>query len=365
MNEMQPTMNAGVLYGPGDLRFERVPMPQATPGEALVKIRANGICGSDIHFFESGRLGPFVVDQPYIPGHEAVGEIAAIGAATGGAAVDGDVSAEAVSLPIGQRVVIEPGVPCRRCGFCKRGLYNLCRDVVFLSAPPVNGTFCEYLAHPVDFLFPVPDELSDDEAALVEPVSVGIHACNRAALAPGASVAIVGAGPIGLITLLVAKAYGAGACVVIDLDENRLATARALGAETTIRVANETDTISAVLDATSGLGVSYVFDASGSSAGCALSVRIAAPAGVVTIIGWPEVGAFEYPVELIIERELDVRGINRYRNTYPTAIELMSQRKIDVSSLVSHRYPFANLVEAIEFASTHRSETVKVLVTNE
>ena len=335
-------MNAAVLHGPGDLRYEQVDVPVPGDGENLVKIHANGICGSDIHFFEAGRLGPFVVDRPYIPGHEAVGTV-----------VETDV-----------RVVIEPGVPCRRCDFCKRGLYNLCRDVRFLSAPPVNGTFGEYIAHPRDFLFPIPDELSNEEAALAEPVSVGIHACNRAGLRAGASVVIVGSGPIGLITMLVARAYGAGSITVVDLEEHRLDKAMELGATSSVRAGDVAQTVERVEATLGDDGAEFVFDASGSSAGCSLSVRLARPAGVVTVIGWPEYPEFTYPVELIIERELDVRGINRYRNTYPTAIELMSQRKIDVGTLVSHRFAFEDIVEAFEFASTHRNETIKVLVSH-
>ena len=340
--EMSSTMNAAVLHGPGDLRYERVDVPNPGIGEQLVKIRTNGICGSDIHFFEAGRLGPFVVELPYIPGHEAVGTIA----------------------ETGERVVIEPGVPCRRCDYCRSGLYNLCRDVIFLSAPPVNGTFGEYIAHPTDFLFSVPDEISDEEAALVEPVSVGIHACNRAALRAGATVAIVGAGPIGLITLLVARAYGAGTITVIDLEAIRLEKASELGATGTVKAEDTKSSVEAVEASLGGFGAEFVFDASGSSAGCSLAVNLARPAGVVTIIGWPETSEFTYPVELIIERELDVRGINRYRNTYPTAIELMKRRTIDVGGLVSHRFMFADIVEAFEFASTHRSETIKILVSH-
>ena len=364
MNEKETHMKAGVLYGPGDLRFESVELPAPRSGEALVKIRANGICGSDIHFFESGRLGPFVVDRPYIPGHEAVGEIVDFGSAGGKAGARTVADGAGNELSVGRRVVIEPSIPCRRCDYCKRGLYNLCRDVVFLSAPPVNGTFGEFVAHSADFLFAVPDRLTDEEAALVEPVSVGVHACNRATLRPGASVAIVGAGPIGLITLLVAKAYGAGRCVMVDLDENRLNVARSLGADAVVAVSDASDTVAEATEAAGSSGATFVFDASGSSAGCATAVKIAAPAGVVTIIGWPERSSFEYPVETIIERELDVRGINRYRNTYPTAIELMQSGRIDVKPLVTHRFGFDEIVPAFEYASTHRDETVKVLVVN-
>lgn len=335
---MNTRMHAAVLHGPNDLRYETVPRPMLNSDSdaRLVRINANGICGSDIHFFAEGKLGPFVVEQPYIPGHEAVGTL----------------------VDSGERVVIEPGIPCRTCSFCKRGLYNLCREVVFLSAPPVNGTFAEYVAHPEDLLFPVPDSLSDEEAAMVEPVSVGVHACNRSGLVPGAGVTIVGGGPIGLITLLTARAYGAGPVTVVDTEEKRRATAIELGAA---RVVDPT----ATPDTLSDDGNEFVFDATGSSAGCASALRMTGRGGVLTIIGWPEKPEFPFPVELIIEREIDVRGINRYRNTYPTAITLMSERRIDVRPLISHRFDFTDVVEAFRFTAQNRDTVIKAVVVND
>ena len=346
------TMRAAVLHGAGDLRFEKVDRPRAQEGEALVRIRANGLCGSDIHFYEAGRLGPFIVDRPYIPGHEAAGEIVEVR----------DDSRSRGGLSVGTRVVIEPGIPCRRCSYCRTGLYNLCTNVRFLSAPPENGTFAEYAALATDFCYPVPDDLTDEEAALTEPVSVGVHACNRAALRPGEPFAIVGAGPIGLITMLVAFAYGAGPAVVVDLAPARREKAVELGATHGIDGADADAAVQEILDVTDGEGVPFVFDTSGSAAGCALAPRIARRAGSVTLVGWPEVATFPYPIEQVIEKELDVRGINRYRNTYPTALALMSRRKIDVRPLISHRFAFDEVVQAFEFASGNRDKTIKVIV---
>lgn len=335
------TMQAAVLHAAGDLRLEQVARPLPADDELLVRIAANGLCGSDIHFYTDGRLGPFVVDRPYIPGHEAVGRV-----------VGGPRS--------GERVVIEPGIPCRRCSYCRKGLYNLCRDVRFLSAPPENGTFAEYVAVAADFCYPVSDALPDEEAALAEPVSVGVHACNRAGLAPGEPFAVIGAGPIGLITMLVGFAYGAGPATVIDITANRREKALELGAA--LAVDGSAGAAEAIAEATAGEGVPFVFDTSGSTAGCALAPRIAARAGVVTLVGWPPQSEFPYPIEQVIEKELDVRGINRYRNTYPTALALMESRKIDVRPLISHRFPFDRVVEAFGFAATNREKTIKVIV---
>lgn len=349
MTETPESMHAAVLYAAGDLRYEKVPTPQPKPDEVLVRVRMNGLCGSDIHFYERGELGPFRVTQPYIPGHEACGIV--IKAAS---TVEGPT--------VGQRVAIEPGIPCRRCEFCKRGRYNLCPDVVFMSAPPVNGTFAEYVALAADFAHPVPDSVSDESAAFIEPVSVGVQACSRAQLKAGDTIAVLGAGPIGLVTFLVARAYGASEAFAVDLLGNRLKLAESLGA-TPIDAASA-DTIAAIEDLTEGRGVDVVFDTSGSAAACRITPYLARRGGVVTLVGWPETATVDYPVEVVLEKELDVRGVNRYANTYPTAISLLASGKLNVAPLISHRFAFEDVVEAFEFAANHPSETIKVMVEN-
>jgi L-iditol 2-dehydrogenase len=344
------TMHAAVLHAASDLRYEQVPLPNPAADEVLVRMRANGLCGSDIHFYEAGRLGPYVVDRPYIPGHEASGVIARSSAAR-------------PDLKEGQRVVIEPGRPCMRCELCKRGRYNLCREVVFMSAPPVNGTLAEYAAVKADYVFPVPDSLNDEEAAFAEPVSVAIQACRRAGLQAAATVAIIGAGPIGLVTFLVASAFGAGRTILIDMQPRRLELAERLGAGVVIDAARG-DPVAALMAATAGRGADYVFDTAGSSAACALTPKLAARGGVVTIVGWPETDTVAFPMNEVLEKELDVRGVNRYCNTFPAAIELLAAGRLDVKPLISHRFPFAESVKAFDFALHHRAETMKVMVLN-
>jgi L-iditol 2-dehydrogenase len=344
------TMHAAVLHAAGDLRYEDVPMPEPVADEVLVHISANGLCGSDIHFYEAGRLGPFVVDRPYIPGHESCGVV---------------VRASVLRPDIreGQRVVIEPGIPCMRCELCKRGRYNLCRDVVFMSAPPINGTFAEYAAVKADYVFPVPDSVSDEEAAFIEPISVAIQACRRAKLEAGATVAIVGAGPIGLVIFLVARAFGAGKSFLIDTQPRRLKLAESLGATASFDV-SATAPAAALMAATNDRGADFVFDAAGNSAACALTPMLAARGGVVTLVGWPEKDAVEYPIGEVLEKELDVRGVNRYCNTFPAGVELLASGRLDVRPLISHRFPFSEVVKAFDFAVHHRAETVKVMVLN-
>ncbi len=349
MNTLASTMNAAVLYGSTDLRYERVPVPTPGPDEVLIRITTNGLCGSDIHFFENGELGPFKVTEPYIPGHEACGVVAKAATAVEGPAV-------------GQRVAPEPGIPCRRCEVCKSGRYNLCPNVAFLSAPPIDGTFAEYAVVAADFAHPIPDNVDDEAAAFVEPVSVGIQACKRAGVKPGDSVAIMGAGPIGLVTLLVAQAFGASSAFAVDLLPNRLEIAESLGA--TAINGKALDPVATINELTGGRGTDVVFDTTGSSAACRMTPHLAKRGGVVTLVGWPETATVDYPIEVVLEKELDVRGVNRYCNTYPTAISLLASGKLDIQPLVSHRFPFTQVVEAFEFAASHRSETIKVMIRN-
>lgn len=341
-------MSAAVLHGIRDLRYEHVSVPPTRPDEVLVRITMNGLCGSDIHFFKEGKLGPFVVDRPYIPGHEACGIVVREAATPGGPRN-------------GTRVAVEPGVPCRRCALCKSGRYNLCRDVVFMSAPPVNGTFAEYAAVAADFAHPLPSSVDEESAAFVEPLSVAVQACTRAGLQAAATVAVIGAGPIGLVTMLVARAFGAARVCLVDTLPSRLELGARLGATATID-ARESGPQVRLAELTDGLGADFVIDASGSAAACASAPALAARGGSVTIIGWPEKSSFPYPVETIIEKELDVHGVNRYCNAFPRAIALLASGAIDVHPLVSHRYPLDRVTEAFSFAADHPAETIKVMV---
>ena len=341
-------MHAAVLHSPRDLRYEQVPVPTTGPDEVLVRITTNGLCGSDIHFYKEGKLGPFIVDRPYIPGHEACGIVVREAETQGGPRK-------------GQRVAVEPGVPCRRCALCKSGRYNLCRDVVFMSAPPVNGTFAEFAAVAADFAHPLPESVDEESGAFIEPLSVGVQACTRAGLTAAASVAVIGAGPIGLVTMLVARAFGASTVYLVDRLPGRLALGARLGASATVDVGT-TDPVARIAELTGGAGVDFVFDASGSAAACATAPGLAARGGSVTLIGWPEKGTFPYPVESIIEKELDVHGTNRYCNTFPRAIALLASGKIDVHPLVSHRFKLDKVTDAFAFAADHPAETMKVMV---
>jgi L-iditol 2-dehydrogenase len=346
--DIPDTMTAAVLHAPRDFRLEDVPVPTPSPDQALVRVTVNGICGSDLHFFERGELGPFRVTRPYIPGHEAAGIVAR-------------PAASGLGPPAGTRVAVEPGIPCRRCPRCKSGRYNLCPHVRFLSCPPEDGTFAPFVAIEADFAHPIPHALSDEAAAFVEPVSVALQACLRAGVRAGDSALVLGAGPIGLLTLLVARAFGATPLYISDVLPRRLELARSLGADHTLDAADP-DLPGTLEELTGGDLPRHVLDASGASAAAALAPRLAGRGAVLTLIGWPDTSPVPFPLEVVLERELDVRGVNRYSNTYPRAIALLAAGRIPTDPLVSHRFPFARVVEAFRFAAANRDQTVKVLV---
>src|SRR4051795_1484705 len=219
-------VRAAVLNRPGEIVLEERSAPEPGPREVLVEISSVGVCGSDIHYYEHGRIGPHVVDAPLILGHESAGPVAALG--------------EGVTKhAVGDRVTLEPGVPCGRCRECRAGRYNLCADVVFFATPPVDGAFAEYVAIHEDFAFTLPDALSDEEGALMEPLSVGVWACRKAGVSAGDKVLVTGAGPIGQLAMQCALAFGATDVTVSDLNPYRLELARRTGATRTVKPGDE------------------------------------------------------------------------------------------------------------------------------
>jgi L-iditol 2-dehydrogenase len=349
---MRNKMKAAVLYGKKDIRLETYDMPLVSENDVLIKIASNGLCGSDIHFYEDGKLGPFVVKEPYIPGHEAAGSIIEKGT---------HVPNE---FQLGDRVVIEPGIPCRKCKFCKTERYNLCQNVRFLSAPPENGSFAEYVSIPFDYIHLLPDSVSNEMGALVEPASVAVHALARLNIQAGNSLTILGAGPIGLITLITARAYGLAEIFIVDMADSRLQAAKDLGVQAVIDAGNE-NVVDRILDLTKGKGTKYVIDTTGSSHACASAPEIAEIGGKIALIGWPEKSAFEYPIEKVIEKELDIVGINRYANTFPKVISMMASGQLDLSPVISHRFSFSEVCEAFAYASENKLSTLKVVINNE
>ena len=321
-------MRVSVLRGVREVALEERPVPRPGPGEVLVRVGSVGVCGSDVHYFEHGRIGPYVVDRPLVLGHEAGGEVV-------------DVGPGVTSHRLGQRVSIEPGVPCRSCAQCLAGRYNLCPDVRFFATPPIDGAFCEYVVMPAAFVFPVPDSVSDDAAGLLEPLSVGVWACRRAQVAPGSRVLVTGAGPIGLIAAQAARAYGATEVAVTDVNPHRLALAADLG----LRAVNVAET--ALAD--TGYEPDVLLECSGNARATWDAVGTVARAGRVALVG---MGGDEVrlPLSYLQDRELTVTGAFRYANTWPVAIDLVASGRVDLDRMVTGHYGLEEVDSALSAA---------------
>lgn len=342
------TMKAAVMHKPGHIVIEEMPVPAPASDEVLIKVMAVGVCGSDVHYFEHGRIGPYVVRKPIILGHECAGIVVACG--------------ENVSrFAPGDRVAVEPGVTCGRCEQCKSGRYNLCPDVQFLATPPVDGAFVQYITHREDFVFPIPDHVSFEEAAMAEPLSVGIHALNRAGFKPGQDVAIIGMGPVGLLAVAAAKAFGASRIIVSDLEENRLQAALQLGA--TDAVSGKTgDAAERMMELTGKRGVDLAIETAGHPRALQTAMRVIRRGGKLSIVGLPPVDEVGFNVPFICDNEIDIYGIFRYANTYPTGVSFLSAGLKGLDRIFTDRYPLARTQEAMVKAMTEKATSVKIIV---
>ena len=339
-----------ILYGINDLRLEQTPIEEPDQDEVLVEMGCVGICGSDVHYLVNGRIGDFVVREPMIIGHESSGTVCKLGK-------------NVKNLKIGDRVAIEPGVPCRTCTFCKEGRYNLCKDIVFCATPPVHGSLRRFYKHAADFCFKLPDHMTLEEGALLEPLSVGVHACKRANIGIGSRVLILGAGPIGLVTLLVAKAMGASKIVITDLLQSRLDVAKTLGADDTFlakREYTEPETVQKVHELF-GEEPDTTIDASGAQASIRLAILATKAGGVVVFVG---MGAPEVKIPLIhaLIREVDLRGVFRYVNDYADALDLVASGKINVKPLITHNFKLEETVKAFDTSKSGQGGVIKVMI---
>ena len=344
---MTKTNQASVLHGVGDLRIDERPVPSPAPNEVRVAMRAVGICGSDVHYLEHGRIGSFVVEAPMILGHESSGIVDAVG--------DG-----VTSLRPGDKVALEPGVPCRRCAHCKSGRYNLCADVRFFATPPVDGSMATYVTHPADFCYKLPENVSLDEGAMMEPLSVGIHACRRGGVGMGSRVMVMGAGPIGLVTVLAARAAGASYIALADPRAERLDLAQEVGADYVTSAVGPTLAHELVDRARGMFDVSV--DCSGAETAVRAAMTVTRSGGKVVLVG---LGPDEMTLPIVesATREVDLVGIFRYANAYPAALELIASGQVNVKPLVTHRFPMRQVSEAFDVAKTGRDGAVKVMVT--
>ncbi|OWF40804.1 sorbitol dehydrogenase-like [Mizuhopecten yessoensis] len=344
---MTDTNLTAILYKKGDIKLEDKPIPEPGPGEVQLCMQQVGICGSDVHYWQHGSIGDFVVKAPMILGHEASALVSKLGEGV-------------TTLKVGDRVAIEPGVPCRTCHYCKSGRYNLCADMKFCATPPYDGNLSRFYVHAADFCFKLPDNVSFEEGALLEPLSVGVHACNRGGVTLGSRVLICGAGPIGLVNLLTARANGASEVCITDIDESRLEVAKTLGATYTLKVTSrDPQEVAKQVENIMGDKAEITIECSGATPSIQTAIYATQSGGCVVLVGLGQADV-TMPIVNASVREVDIRGIFRYVNCYPTALAMVASGKVDVKPLITHRFSLEDSIKAFE--TTLRGEGIKVMI---
>ncbi|KAL1981151.1 hypothetical protein VTN96DRAFT_3038 [Rasamsonia emersonii] len=341
--------------------IKQVDAPVYAPGrgEVLLQIKATGICGSDIHFWKTGRIGSLVFEGDCIIGHEAAGVVLKCG--------------EGVSnLKPGDRVAIEPGVPCGECFLCNDGRYNLCQDVQFAGVYPYHGTMQRYKVHPAKWLHKLPDNISFAEGALIEPLSVVMNGIRTARLSLGRGVLVCGAGPIGLIALAAARASGAHPIVITDLEPSRLAFAKEFvpscipyQIDGSLDAGGNAKAIRALFGTDEYFAPETVLECTGVESSICTAAYAARRGGTVVVIGVGKSTINNLPFMHLSLAEIDLKFINRYHDTWPPAIACLSGGILDLKKLVTHVYPLERAVEAMQLCSDPRNGSIKVLVVDD
>ena len=323
-------------------------IPQPKPDEVLVKLEYVGVCGSDLHYYEHGRIGDFIVKFPFVLGHESGGVVVETGS-------------QVKHLKPGDRVALEPGKTCGSCEFCKTGRYNLCPDVIFFATPPVDGVFQEYVAHEAGLCFKLPDNVNTMEGALIEPLAVGFHAAITGGAKLGQTALITGSGCIGLVSMMALKALGVSRVFVSDVINKRLEKAKALGATEVINAA-EKDMVKTVKELSGGKGIDLVIETSGTEIAAAAGIGALKKGGTLVFVGYSPTGMMNLPIGQALDKELTMKTIFRYRHIYPLAIDAVAQGKVDIKSIVTNVFEFADIQEAMDKSVHNKAEIVKSVI---
>ena len=345
---MEGKMKVAVMEGIGKMGFEERDIPSPKADEVLVKLDYVGICGSDLHYYETGAIGDYVVEPPFVLGHEPGGVVVEVGE---------DVR----HLKIGDRVALEPGKTCGHCEFCKQGKYNLCPDVVFFATPPVDGVFQEYVAHESNLCFKLPENVSTLEGALIEPLAVGFHAAIQGDAHLGQKAVVMGAGCIGLVTMMALKARGVSEVYVVDIMEKRLNKALELGADGVINGAKE-NVEERALKLTEGRGVDLVVETAGTEMTTRQAIRIARKGSNIVLVGYSKTGEMTLPMSLVLDKELTFKTVFRYRHIYPMAIDAVAGGKVNLKGIVTDIFPLEEVQKAMDYSVNNKADIVKAVI---
>ncbi|KAI2809471.1 hypothetical protein BLOT_000620 [Blomia tropicalis] len=345
-----------VLYGKEDIRLEKWPFPtELKPNECLLKSHSTGICGTDIHLWRNATIADFVADRPYVLGHEPSATVMAVGKAV-------------KHLKEGDRVAIEPAIPCLHCELCRKGRYNLCPESNKQShgLPCCDGSLRRYYTHRADFCFKLPENVSLEEGAMVEALAVVVHACRRVHVHIGQSVLVCGAGPVGIMTMLCARAFGASKVFITDIQESRLALAKKLGADGTYHIDIKKPfvdrKIAAEIVELMGNRPDVSIECSGVASSQSMAIHATKSGGKVAIVGLGS-PMNSVPLSSAAMREVDLIGVCRIKDDYPLAIRLIATGKIDVKPLITQRYPIKKALEGFQILRNPGDQSVvKVLI---
>ncbi len=345
---MGKMMKTAVMLGIGKMGFEEREIPVPKDNEVLVKLEYVGICGSDLHYYETGAIGDYVVEPPFVLGHEPGGTVVEVGR-------------NVKHLKAGDRVALEPGKTCGHCEFCKTGNYNLCPDVVFFATPPVDGVFQEYVAHEADLCFKLPDNVSTMEGALIEPLAVGFHAAMQGGARAGQTAVVMGAGCIGLVTMMALKAMGVSRVYVVDIMEKRLEKALELGADGVIH-AGQLDAVEELRKLTNGNGSDLVVETAGTQVTTVQAIHMAKKGAVIVLVGYSKSGEMTLPMSLVLDKELTFKTVFRYRHIYPMAIEAVAAGKVNLKGIVTDVFGLDEVQKAMDYSVNNKADIVKAVI---
>ena len=313
-----------------------------------MKLEYVGICGSDLHYYETGAIGNYVVEPPFVLGHEPGGVVVEVGE-------------NVTHLKVGDRVALEPGKTCGHCEFCKEGKYNLCPDVVFFATPPVDGVFQEYVAHEADLCFKLPENVSTLEGALIEPLAVGFHAAIQGDAHLGQKAVVMGAGCIGLVSMMALKARGVSEVYVVDIMEKRLEKALELGATGVINGMKE-NVAARVDELTAGRGMDLVVETAGTEVTTRQAIEIAKKGSNIVLVGYSKSGEMTLPMSLVLDKELTFKTVFRYRHIYPMAIEAVASGKVNLKGIVTDIFTLDEAQKAMDYSVNNKADIVKAVI---